>query len=81
MSDPTQGQNPAEQNNPDEIGVEAVEGFTDPFEEDWDDGEMRERHKEWRRLLSDIGENEINAGNPDAMPPGPPGDNTGINRE
>lgn len=61
-----------------EDGVQPVEGFVDPFEEEWDDATMKESHKEWERLLADAAEQEINSLNPSATPPGPPGDPTNI---
>lgn len=32
--------------------------FQDPFEEEWDDNEMRERQTEWERMLLDAGEED-----------------------
>lgn len=62
--DPAEGGEGVEQVEQVDDGITEIEGFEDPFEDDWDDGEMAERLKEWERMLNDAQTEQINSLNP-----------------
>lgn len=53
-----------EQEQPDDDGITEIEGFEDPFEDDWDDAQVGESLKEWERMLADAQIDQINSLNP-----------------
>lgn len=58
-----------EQEEPADDGITEIEGFEDPFEEEWDDATMNESLKEWERMLADSDTEMINQLNPSTPPP------------
>lgn len=64
-------------------GIQPIEGFVDPFEDDWDDAQMKESHTEWERLLQDVQEEQINTLTPGdtATPASAPDNDTIVPQE